>query len=151
MPQFDSPKRVVALATKLAVVCIHVWPYTRTRKLKLTSPSTIRPTAKRALPTTRVVMPVALSVTMPCLTGFEDKPLPPYSPQNPFYQGQIENPWTPPAQRWAAIKTIKTVIQGAEITDDVLAECVKLFNANFGTWSKLAKNQRNKGVPGTPA
>ncbi|KAH8155763.1 uncharacterized protein LAJ45_00773 [Morchella importuna] len=86
---------------------------------------------------------------MPCLTGFEDKPLPPYSPQNPFYQGQIENPWTPPAQRWAAIKTIKTVIQGAEITDDVLAECVKLFNANFGTWSKLAKNQRNKGVPGS--
>jgi hypothetical protein len=95
-------------------------------------------------------MPAASSVAMSCLTSFEDKPLPPYSPQNPFRLWQIENPWTPPAQRWAAIKTTKTVIKGAEITDDVLAECVKLFNTNFGTWGKLAKKQGNKGVPGTP-
>ncbi|KAI5845292.1 hypothetical protein DFP73DRAFT_513051 [Morchella snyderi] len=93
-------------------------------------------------------MPVASSLAMP-LTSFEVDPLPPYSPQNPFRLWQIKNPWTPPAQRWAAIKTVKTVIRGAEITDDVLAECVKLFNANFDTCGNLSKNQRNKDVPGS--
>lgn len=68
--------------------------------------------------------------------------LPPYTPQNPFRLDNVKNPWNPPG--WKTVRSTTTAICGSEITDDILLECVSLFNNNFGVWSEVAEklNQR---------